>query len=119
VYPGASCPTSSADSIACNNDACSATTSSVTWAVTAGSTWYIRVGSTANVGGAGTLRLSEIVPCLGDLDGDHEVNSADVGGMLAQFGDCVAFPCVADLNGDNVVNSEDLGALLGNFGTCP
>jgi len=87
--------------------------------VTAGSTWYLRIGSTANVGGAGTLRLSEIVPCLGDLDGDHEVNSADVGGMLAQFGDCVAFPCVADLNGDNVVNSEDLGALLGNFGTCP
>ena len=119
VYPGASCPTSSADSIACNNDACSATTSSVTWAVTAGSTWYIRIGSTANVGGAGTLRLSEIVPCLGDLDGDNEVNSADLGQMLGGFGTCGVTLCIEDLNGDSVVNSEDLGALLGNFGTCP
>ena len=119
VYPGASCPTSSADSIACNNDACSATTSSVTWAVTAGSTWYIRIGSTANVGGAGTLRLSEIVPCLGDLDGDNEVNSADLGQMLGGFGTCGVTLCIEDLNGDSVVNSEDLGALLGNFGPCP
>ena len=58
------------------------------------------------------------IKCSADLNGDHEVNSSDLGSLLAQFGVCSA-PCAADLNGDNEVNSADLGQMLSNFGTCP
>ena len=56
--------------------------------------------------------------CSADLNGDHAVNAADLGLLLAQFGVCTG-PCSADLNGDNVVNSADLGKLLNDFGPCP
>ena len=58
------------------------------------------------------------IKCSADLNGDHEVNSSDLGSLLAQFGVCSA-PCAADLNEDNEVNSADLGQMLSNFGTCP
>ena len=58
------------------------------------------------------------IKCSADLNGDHEVNSSDLGSLLAQFGLCSA-PCAADLNADNEVNSADLGQMLSNFGTCP
>jgi hypothetical protein len=58
------------------------------------------------------------IKCSADLNGDHEVNSSDLGSLLAQFGVCSA-PCAADLNADNEVNSADLGQMLSNFGTCP
>ena len=56
--------------------------------------------------------------CPADLNGDHAVNAADLGLLLAQFGVCSG-PCSADLNGDNQVNSADLGKLLNDFGPCP
>ncbi len=117
VYPGASCPTSSANSIACNNDSCGGTTSSVTWPVTAGSTWYIRIGSTANVGGAGTLRTSVAAPiCVGDFDFSGAVDSADMSIMLLDFGVCGG--CVTDLDQDGIVDSSDTSLLLLGFGEC-
>jgi hypothetical protein len=117
VYPGASCPTSSADSIACNNDSCGETTSSVTWPVTAGSTWYIRIGSTANVGGAGTLRTSVAAPiCVGDFDFSGAVDSSDMSIMLLDYGVCGG--CVTDLDQDGVVDSSDTSLLLLDFGDC-
>jgi hypothetical protein len=56
--------------------------------------------------------------CPADLNGDHAVNSADLGLLLAQFGVC-SVPCSADLNGDNQVNAADLGKMLNDFGPCP
>ena len=58
------------------------------------------------------------IQCPADLNGDHAVNAADLGLLLAQFGVCSG-PCSADLNGDNQVNSADLGKLLNDFGPCP
>jgi len=52
----------------------------------------------------------------GDLNGDCVVDSADLGGLIGNFGTAGPF---GDINGDGVVDSADLGTLIGNFGaTC-
>lgn len=55
----------------------------------------------------------------GDLDGDGDVDQADLGRLLAAFGSCAgdpAFDPMADINQDGCVDQADLGALLSNFG---
>jgi hypothetical protein len=58
-------------------------------------------------------------PCPADLNGDRQVNGADLGLMLGSWGPCPSNPCAADLNGDNQVNGADLGLMLGAWGACP
>ncbi len=55
-------------------------------------------------------------PCVGDLDGDGQVDGADVGLLLAAWG---STDPSADLTGDGFVNGADLGLLLGGWGLCP
>lgn len=57
-------------------------------------------------------------PCIGDLTGDGMINGADVGLMLAAWGNCPA-PCPADLTGDGMVNGADIGLMLAGWGDCP
>ena len=70
---------------------------------------------TAGVRSAGELcitgRISEGCPIPEDQNGDCVVNGADLGLLLALWGECEA-PCPADLNGDGVVGGADLGLLL-------
>jgi uncharacterized protein (DUF2141 family) len=53
--------------------------------------------------------------CVGDLNGDGVIDTADLGILLANFG---GGGPVGDLNGDGVVDTSDLGILLANFGPC-
>ena len=76
-------------------------------------------------GGAETQDIREDDPvteaeeiCIGDLNGDGEVNGADLGLILGAWGPCTATPCTGDLNGDGNVNGADLGLILGAWGTC-
>jgi hypothetical protein len=46
----------------------------------------------------------------GDLDGDGEINGADMGLLLVAWG--TVDPGAADINGDGVCNGADLGLLL-------
>lgn len=57
-------------------------------------------------------------PTPGDLDGDGDVDGADLGLMLGAWGPCDRNcpPCLGDLNGDCAVNGADLGVLLGSWG---
>ena len=55
-------------------------------------------------------------PCVGDVNDDGEVNSADLGFLVACWGPTNHD---ADLNDDGVVDSSDLGIMLGNWGPCP
>jgi len=47
-----------------------------------------------------------------DINGDGSVSGADLGLLLAGWGDCAGSCCAADLSGDGVVNGADLGLLL-------
>lgn len=53
--------------------------------------------------------------CVGDLDGDRDVDHSDLSILLGDFG-CRTPPCRGDVNGDNRTDQADLAALLANFG---
>ena len=56
--------------------------------------------------------------CLGDLNGDNMVTSADLTIFFGDYG-CADGDCVADLNGDGQTTSADLTLLISNYGqTC-
>lgn len=52
------------------------------------------------------------LPSIGDIDGDGFINGADLGLLLAAWGDCGGGCCLADLNGDGDIDGADLGLLL-------
>ena len=55
--------------------------------------------------------------CLGDLNGDGDVNGSDIGYMLSVFGSTDPPPS-ADLNGDGFIDGADLGLLFSAWGPC-
>ncbi len=60
-------------------------------------------------------------PCPGDFDNDGDVDQADLGVLLADFG-CTDGPgnCPGDIDGDGDTDQGDLGILLAGFGQpCP
>ncbi len=68
--------------------------------------------------GSITRELVEGQVCPGDLDGDLDVDSADLNILLADFG-CEGAGCTGDVDGLGGTNSLDLNILLANFGnTC-
>ena len=67
-----------------------------------------------NIQTDGSLGIADIP---GDLNGDGEVNGADLAILLGAWGKCPPKgACIADLNHDGVVNGADLSILLGNWG---
>ena len=63
----------------------------------------------------GDIADQQIVPCLGDTNGDGIVDFADLNTVLAQFGQSGA-RLTGDVNDDGVVNFADLNIVLANFG---
>lgn len=55
-------------------------------------------------------------PCVGDLNGDNAVNTADLTQFLGQFGSTVPTGTGGDFNCDGSVNTADLTIFLGRFG---
>jgi hypothetical protein len=53
-----------------------------------------------------------------DLFRDFDVNGADLGILLSQWGPNTPLT-VSDINGDGVVSGADLGLLLSFWGACP
>jgi hypothetical protein len=56
------------------------------------------------------------VLCVGDLDGDGDVDQADLGILLGDWG-CTGDDCVGDIDGDGDTDQADLGALLAHYGS--
>ena len=64
------------------------------------------------------LKLSEALPCSGDVDGDNDVDLQDLATLLANFGTpSGASLADGDLDGDGDVDLQDLATLLAAFGT--
>ena len=55
-------------------------------------------------------------PCVGDINGDGEVDGADLAYVLGYWGTDEALP---DLDDDGLVDSTDLGLVLSAWGACP
>jgi hypothetical protein len=64
-----------------------------------------------------TITVIVAASCPADLNGDGEVNGADLGLMIGNWGACAG--CQADLNGDGIVNGADFGLLIAAWGVCP
>ena len=56
--------------------------------------------------------------CTGDLFEDGQINGADLGILLSQWGPATS-ATVSDLDGSGVVDGADLGILLAGWGPCP
>lgn len=70
------------------------------------------------VGGFWAVALvGQSVPCPGDLNGDGQVDIADLAQLLSNFGMAAgATPEDGDSDGDGDVDIADLAFLLSNFG---
>lgn len=55
-------------------------------------------------------------PCVGDINDDGLVNTADLTLLLLRFGQAVVPGSLGDINGDGGVNTTDLTLLLARFG---
>ena len=56
--------------------------------------------------------------CFGDLDGDLDIDLADLAQLLANYGETSGMTYYdGDLDGDGDVDLSDLAALLGVYGT--
>jgi hypothetical protein len=53
---------------------------------------------------------------IGDIDGDGDVDTADLLTLLGAWGPCEADCCLADINASGAVDTADLLLLLGNWG---
>ncbi|MFM9956447.1 MAG: glycosyl hydrolase family 28-related protein [Phycisphaerales bacterium] len=78
----------------------------------------------ANSIGASTFSVVSLgAPCVGDVNSDRAVNTADLTIFLGAFGSCTGAPgyvASADFDSSGCVNTADLTSFLGRFGlTCP
>lgn len=56
--------------------------------------------------------------CLGDLDQDMSVTSADLGILIALWGTDGSLIIGSDINGDGIVGAADVGLLVAAWGGC-
>jgi hypothetical protein len=57
--------------------------------------------------------------CDADLDGDGDVDGADLSVVLGAWGVPTADPSPADMNVDGIVDGADLAVVLNAWGACP
>lgn len=80
----------------------------------------ISLATSSDVNGDG---IPDECQCLGDTNGDLQVNISDLGALLAAFGTCsgdAGYDASADIDNSGCINITDLGLLLAAFGQpCP
>jgi hypothetical protein len=62
------------------------------------------------------VKVADIIPCPADLNGDGQVDAADLAILLGSWGPCP--DCNADFDLDDFVDAADLAVLLGEWGSC-
>lgn len=102
--------------LACNDNGqgCAGFTSKVQVPANPGDCFRIRIGGTNGASGSGAFTVTCVQTCFGDLNADGTVDGADLGMLLANWGDAG----LADLDGNGVVDGADLGMLLAAWGAC-
>lgn len=85
----------------------------------AGASWQGAGTDCADVDQNGTADECEAQTCDGDVDGDGDVDLADLSGLLSGFQTCSgnpAFDPAADFDASGCIDLADLSALLTNYG---
>lgn len=112
----AGCPTSGDSPYTCADDTCGDDPEITGMLAITGQQFLIRIGSRDGSTGSGDLVIDCMPfaePCPSDLNGDEQVDGADLGLMLGSWGSGGG-----DVNGDGTTNGADLGLLLGAWGPC-
>ncbi len=124
AYWGHNCPPDDADIADCDDDACAGASGAImTIDVPCGDLLTIRVGGWGGAEfGPGTLVLTCVggpcaPPCPWDLDGDGDVQMADLMTLIEQWRTDPGGP--PDFDGDGVVAVPDLLEMLARWGVCP
>jgi hypothetical protein len=79
-----------------------------------GDCFFLRVGGIGDESGTGTITVNCAVPCPEDLNGDEQVDGADLGLLLSNWGNAG----LGNVDGSGVVDGADLGLLLAAWGSC-
>jgi len=107
-------------SSACDNLLCDGVHGGAQLQVATGDSVFIRVappqGGLANDFVKGNLVVDFKTNCVGDLNGDLEVNIEDLLILIDAWGTCEG--CSSDFNGDGLVAIDDLLVLINAWGTC-
>jgi hypothetical protein len=77
--------------------------------------WTIGYGTTRS-NDTVLVKVAEIIPCPADLNGDGQVDGADLAILLGSWGPCP--DCNADFDLSGMVDGADLAVLLGAWGSC-
>ena len=115
TYVGAWCPTHPILRLECNDDGCDLQ-SRLSLEVIQGIRYLIQIGGHLGAEGSGTLVVTEKDLCVADIDGDCEVGTDDLIGVLLAWGTA---DVDADVNGDHTVNVVDLFRIIQSWGACP
>ena len=97
--------------------------SGLNWVFVSGTTWLNLCAFGVN--GDLVIRtvidpMGSVIPCPEDINGDDVIDTADLGLLIAVFGQMPPTIPEADINGDGVVDTADLGSLIAEFGNaCP
>ena len=75
------------------------------------------IDTTASSDSSDSTQSNFVSVCVGDVNLDHVVDSADLGSVLSFYGPCQS-GALGDFNFDAVIDSSDLGTVLGNYGPC-
>lgn len=97
--------------------------SGLNWVFVNGTTWFNLCAFGVN--GDLVIRtiidpMGSTIPCPEDINDDDVIDTADLGLLLAVFGQAPPSIPEADINEDGVCDTADLGLLIGAFGeACP
>ncbi len=76
---------------------------------------YDRAYASLTVTALGVYAITGDLVLTGDANRDNSIDGADLGAVLANFGQSGATWAMGDFNGDGAVNGADLGVVLANF----
>ena len=87
-------------------------------AIAAATAFFVITTTAVGVAGA---QIRGVEPCLGDLDGDFDVDLSDLSQLLSNYGQSSGMTYQdGDLDGDGDVDFSDLAGMLGVYGdVCP